>query len=55
MSLSWAELADTIAAYVEAGLSKFVVRPAESRQADRDAALREFMDEFAEHMLPLQN
>jgi probable F420-dependent oxidoreductase len=55
VSLSWAELADTIAAYVEAGLSKFVVRPAESRQADRDAALREFVDEFAEHMLPLQN
>jgi len=55
VSLSWAELADTIAAYVEAGLSKFVVRPAESRRADGDAALRAFVDEFAENMLPLQN
>ena len=51
---SWAELKDAIAAYVEAGLSKFVVRPAEARPADGDAALDRFVAEFAEHMLPLQ-
>jgi probable F420-dependent oxidoreductase len=55
VSLSWAELADSIAAHVEAGLSKFVVRPAAVRFADGDAALCRFIDEFAEHMLPLQN
>jgi probable F420-dependent oxidoreductase len=55
LSLSWAELAESIGAYVEAGLSKFVVRPAATRPADGDAALRQFVEEFAEHMLPLQN
>jgi len=55
VSLSWAELADTIGAYVEVGLTKFVVRPAEVRHGEGDGALPRFVDEFAAHMLPLQN
>src|SRR5215472_9030893 len=55
VSLSWAELADSIGAYVEAGLTKFVVRPAAAQHADGDGKMHQFVDEFAEHMLPLQN
>jgi probable F420-dependent oxidoreductase len=55
VSLSWAELAASIGAYVDAGLSKFVVRPAAVRYAGGDGALHRFIDEFAVHMLPLQN
>lgn len=55
VSVSWAELAESIGAYVEAGLSKFVVRPAAVQHTDGDAALQQFVHEFAEHMLPLQN
>jgi probable F420-dependent oxidoreductase len=55
VSLSWAELTESIAAYVDAGLSKFVVRPAVVQYAGGDDALHRFIDDFAEHMLPLQN
>lgn len=55
VALSWAELADSIGAYVEAGLTKFVVRPASVQHTDGDGAMHQFVDEFAEHMLPLQN
>src|SRR6202020_2915925 len=51
VSRSWAELAASIGAYVEAGLSKFVVRPAAVQHTDGDAALQQFVHEFAEHML----
>jgi probable F420-dependent oxidoreductase len=51
--VGWSALRDSIGAYVAAGLSKFVVRPA-AIEPGQDA-LQRFIDEFAEHMLPLQN
>ncbi|HEY0716386.1 MAG TPA: hypothetical protein VGD68_02125 [Streptosporangiaceae bacterium] len=39
--------------YVDAGLSKFVVRPAEASAAPR--ALDEWLDQFATELITLQN
>lgn len=51
--VGWSALRDAIGEYVAAGLSKFVVRPAQPRLGHGD--LRQFLDEFVEEMLPLQN
>jgi probable F420-dependent oxidoreductase len=45
----WAGARDLIAAFVDAGLSKFVVRPAAPTQSFED-----FLAGFAEHLIPLQ-
>jgi probable F420-dependent oxidoreductase len=47
---SWAEARAMIEAYIEAGLTKFVVRPASAVQS-----FDEFLDEFRAEMLPLEN
>ena len=47
---SWADARRMIAEYVEAGLSKFVVRPT----APMPDGLERFVDEFVAQMLPLQ-
>jgi probable F420-dependent oxidoreductase len=47
---SWAEARALIGGYVEAGLSKFVVRP-----AGRDWPIAAFIDEFCTELLPLEN
>jgi probable F420-dependent oxidoreductase len=50
---TWADARAMIEAYVEAGLTKFVIRPA---VPSPDASgLRQFIDEFAAQMLPLEN
>ena len=48
----WPALSSVIGQYVDAGLSKFVIRPA--AVAEDDGALERFLAEFAEHMAPLQ-
>jgi probable F420-dependent oxidoreductase len=50
--VSWAALRDLIGEHVEAGLSKFVVRPAALPPGER--ALREFIDDFVTQLAPLQ-
>jgi probable F420-dependent oxidoreductase len=50
--VSWPALRDLIGEYVAAGLSKFVVRPAALQPAER--AIADFIDQFAEQMMPLQ-
>jgi probable F420-dependent oxidoreductase len=52
IAVSWAELTDQIGAYVAAGLSKFVVRPAAAGLDE--ASLERFLADFAAHMMPLQ-
>jgi probable F420-dependent oxidoreductase len=52
IAVSWAELTDQIGAYVAAGLSKFVVRPAAAGLDE--ASLERFLAAFAAHMMPLQ-
>lgn len=47
---SWAAARALIEAYVDAGLSKFVVRP-----AGRPAAISQFIDDFRAELLPLEN
>jgi probable F420-dependent oxidoreductase len=47
---SWAQARALIEAYIEAGLSKFVVRPASPAQP-----IAQFIDEFCAELLPLQN
>jgi probable F420-dependent oxidoreductase len=47
---TWADARRMIEAYVEAGLSKFVIRPA----GPLPGGLGQFVDEFAAQMLPLQ-
>jgi probable F420-dependent oxidoreductase len=47
---SWSQARAMIEAYVESGLSKFVIRP-----AGRTESFGQFLDEFAAEMLPLQN
>jgi hypothetical protein len=42
-----------IEAYVEAGLTKFVIRPAVP--SGNASGLSQFIDEFAAEMLPLEN
>lgn len=51
--VGWDALRDAIGKYVAAGLTKFVVRPAQPRLERGD--LRRFIDEFVTEMLPLQN
>ena len=50
IATSWSDAARLIEAYVAAGLSKFVIRPAAT-----PASLSRFMDDFAREMLPLQD
>jgi probable F420-dependent oxidoreductase len=45
----WDDLKQMIERYVEAGLSKFVVRPAERREPE------DFVDGFVRELMPLQN
>jgi probable F420-dependent oxidoreductase len=52
MPLSWPALRDMIGEYVEAGLSKFVVRPA--ALGPGEGPLAEFIGEFVTQMTPLQ-
>jgi probable F420-dependent oxidoreductase len=49
---TWAELRARIEAYVDVGLSKFVVRAAAPAAA---GSLQRFIDDFVAEMLPLQN
>jgi probable F420-dependent oxidoreductase len=49
---TWAELRGRIEAYVDVGLSKFVVRPASPAGT---GSLERFIDDFVAQMLPLQN
>jgi probable F420-dependent oxidoreductase len=64
VATSWAEARDMIEQYVDAGLSKFVVRPAAVTSAGEAGApassglasgLDEFLEQFAAEMMPLQN
>jgi probable F420-dependent oxidoreductase len=48
----WADARDKIEQYVDAGLSKFVVRPAEG--VTSESGLDEFLDHFVTEMMPLQ-
>jgi len=50
---TWAEARAMIEAYVEAGLSKFVVRPAGPPSGT--SGIEEFIGEFTAEMLPLEN
>ena len=49
----WPDARRMIEQYVDVGLSKFVVRPAEVPTSD--GGLDEFLDHFATEMMPLQN
>jgi probable F420-dependent oxidoreductase len=49
---TWAEIRNRIEAYIDVGLSKFVVRPA---AATGSGSLERFIDEFVAEMLPLEN
>ena len=49
---TWADARRMIGAYVDAGLSKFVVRPALPASGD---GIEQFVAEFAEQMRPLEN
>jgi probable F420-dependent oxidoreductase len=49
---TWAELRGRIEAYIDAGLSKFVVRPAGPAAG---GSLERFIDEFVAVLLPLEN
>jgi probable F420-dependent oxidoreductase len=50
---SWSDARAKIEQYVEAGLSKFVVRPAGETSAP-ESGLDEFLDHFVTEMMPLQ-
>jgi probable F420-dependent oxidoreductase len=50
VATSWDDARRLIEAYVAAGLSKFVIRPAAT-----PTSLGQFIDDFAQEMLPLQN
>ena len=50
---NWTQARRMIEAYVEAGLSKFVVRPA--LPAARGSGIEQFVAEFAAEMLPMEN
>jgi probable F420-dependent oxidoreductase len=52
VSVGWQALIAAIGQYVDAGLSKFVIRPAATIQDE--GAFDGFLAEFAEHMMPLQ-
>ena len=47
---SWAQARALIEAYVEAGLSKFVIRP-----AGPPGSISQFIDDFRAELLPLEN
>jgi hypothetical protein len=47
---NWAAARDLIKGYIEAGLTKFVVRP-----ASPGVVVSQFIDEFCQELLPLQN
>lgn len=49
----WADARDKIEQYVDAGLSKFVVRPADG--VTSASGLDDFLDHFVTEMMPLQN
>jgi probable F420-dependent oxidoreductase len=49
----WAGAREMISAHVEAGLSKFVIRPA-AQPAAADGFISEFIADFAREMMPLQ-
>jgi probable F420-dependent oxidoreductase len=49
----WAGAREMISAHVEAGLSKFVIRPA-TQPAAADGFIAEFIAEFARELMPLQ-
>jgi probable F420-dependent oxidoreductase len=49
----WAQAREMIEAYIDAGLSKFVVRPA--LPAARGSGVEQFIAEFAAEMLPMEN
>jgi probable F420-dependent oxidoreductase len=49
---TWAELRGRIDAYIDVGLSKFVVRPA---SLDSAGSLQRFIAEFVAELLPLEN
>jgi probable F420-dependent oxidoreductase len=49
----WAGAREMITAHVEAGLSKFVIRPA-AQPAAADGFIAEFIAEFARELMPLQ-
>jgi probable F420-dependent oxidoreductase len=51
-AFGWADARDKIEQYVDAGLSKFVVRPAEG--VAPASGLDEFLDHFVTEMMPLQ-
>jgi probable F420-dependent oxidoreductase len=56
VATSWADARDMIGQYVDAGLSKFVVRPAAvSSETSGSSGLEEFLERFAAEMMPLQN
>jgi len=56
VATSWADARDMIEQYVDAGLSKFVVRPASvTAGASGASGLDEFLEQFAAEMMPLQN
>ena len=50
VATTWGDARRLIEAYVAAGLSKFVIRPAAT-----PASLGQFIDDFAQEMLPAQN
>lgn len=50
---TWADARAMIEAYIEAGLSKFVIRPAVPSAGS--SGIAEFIGEFAAEMLPLEN
>jgi probable F420-dependent oxidoreductase len=50
--VGWPALVSVLGDYVDAGLSKFVIRPA--AVAQDEGAFERFLAEFAEHMMPLQ-
>ena len=56
VATGWAEARRMIEEYVDAGLSKFVVRPASvSSPSSAGGGLEEFLEQFTAEMMPLQN
>jgi probable F420-dependent oxidoreductase len=53
IALGWVDARDKLERYIDAGLSKFVVRP--GGEVATASGLDEFLDQFATEILPLQN
>jgi probable F420-dependent oxidoreductase len=53
VAVGWADARRMLEEYVDAGLSKFVVRPASASMAP--GALEDFLGRFAAELMPLQN